>query len=91
MNDDYRYIIDQYNKYQPNLNVIETFELTIGGIKVPYCIRRIPVAAYDWGQPQLEDWIEQNAWESIDYSQQYAYETLEDAREYVRFLKGRNG
>lgn len=86
---DERYVVDKYNPLQNNSNVVETFHLQMGDENVPYCIRRIPVAAYEWGKPQLEDWQEQD-WET-DYSYQYAYETLEAAKDFVRELKRRNG
>ena len=75
-----KYIIDTYNKFQDNSNVIDTFKL----YNEPYCIRKVSVE-YDWGIPKLEEWPEQ--YFEIDYSYQHAYDTLEEAREFVRFLK----
>ena len=83
-NIEYRYIVDQYNKFQNNSNVIDTFTLH----DQPYCIRIIPIKYY-WGEPHLEDWPEQDF--EIDYSSQYPYNTLEEAREFVRFMKRLNG
>ena len=82
---EYKYIIDVYNKYQSNSNVIDDFTIH----DTPYCIRRIPVKEYDWGVPLLAEWEEQD-WE-IDYSFQHPYDTLEEAREFVRIMKRLNG
>jgi hypothetical protein len=86
MDDNFCYIIDEYNKFQINKNVVKTFNLFIGGRYVPYCIRKIPLT-YDWGTPILEDWIEQD-WD-IDYSDQYIFPTEKEALAYVRRLRGR--
>ena len=83
-NIEYRYIVDQYNKFQNNSNVIDIFTLH----DQPYCIRIIPIEYY-WGEPHLEDWPEQDF--EIDYSSQHPYNTLEEAREFVRFMKRLNG
>lgn len=84
-NIEYKYIVDQYNKFQNNSNVIDTFTIH----EQPYCIRIIPVEYYDWGIPQLEAWPQQDF--EIDYSYQHSYNTLEEAREFVRFMKRLNG
>lgn len=81
---DTRFIIDVYNKYQNNENVIDTFTLH----DHPYCIREVS-AHYDWGVPQLDAWVEQDL--EQDYSYQHSYDTLEDAREFARTMKRLNG
>ena len=81
----YVFIVDKYNKYQRNANVIRTFNLFIGGNAVPYCIRKIPIE-YDWGIPSLTYWEEQDFEE--DYSYQHFYATEEEAYRYVLQLKG---
>lgn len=75
MNSEYR-----YNKFQDNSNVIDTFTLH----NRPYRIRIIPIKYY-WGEPLLEDWPEQDF--EID---QHPYNTLEEAREFVRLMKRLN-
>lgn len=86
--DDYKYIIDKYSSYQKNDNVVEVFSLVICGHLAPYCIRKIPVKNYDWGRPILEDW-EQQDYEQ-DYSDQYAYNTYEEAKKFVTLLRRGN-
>lgn len=88
MDDNYCYVIDEYNKFQKNDNVIHIFNLFIGKRYEPWCIRKIPVT-YDWGLPQLTPWEQQNL--EKDYSYQYAYPTEEEALKFVRDLKQRNG
>lgn len=88
MDDNFCYIIDEYNKFQSNKNVIHTFKLFMGHHYETWCIRKIPVI-YDWGLPQLEPWIEQDM--DKDYSYQHAYQTEEEALAFVRALKRRNG
>lgn len=48
MDDNFGYIVDKYNKYQSNKNVLRVFRLYICGQDVEYCIRKIPLT-YDWG------------------------------------------
>lgn len=43
---DYCYIIDQYNKFQNNSNVIDIFTLQMGDAREKWCI---PITAYEWG------------------------------------------
>lgn len=86
MDDNFGYIVDKYNKYQSNKNVLRVFRLYICGQDVDYCIRKIPLT-YNWGTPILEDWIEQD-WD-IDYSDQYIFPTEKEALAYVRRLRGR--
>ena len=88
MEDNFCYIIDEYNKFQRNNNVVRTFKLYLGGRAETWCIRKIPVI-YDWGLPQLIPWEQQDI--EKDYSYQYAYATEEEALEFVRFLKRSNG
>lgn len=88
MDDNFCYVIDEYNKFQINKNVVKTFNLFIGGRYVPYCIRKIPVV-YDWGLPQLTPWEEQDF--EKDYSQQFVYHTEEEALCFVRELRRMNG
>ena len=86
MDDNFGYIVDKYNKYQSNKNVLRVFRLYICGQDVEYCIRKIPLT-YDWGTPILENWIEQD-WDT-DYSDQYIFPTEKEALAYVRRLRGR--
>ena len=70
------YIIDKYNNFHHNRNVVRTFNLH--GQK--YCIRKID--EFEWGQPifpekDIED----------DYSYFYIYPTLEAAERYIREIK----
>lgn len=83
------FVVDRYNPLQNNSNVVETFHLTICGEQIPYCIRRVEIAGYDWGKPQLKPWQEQD-WEQ-DYSSQCAYPTLEAAKGFVRQIRRSNG
>ena len=84
MDDNYCYIIDEYNKYQKNDNVVSTFNLLIGGHYEPWCIRKVPVS-YFWGEPQIKAWPQQDF--DKDYSDQYAYSTEKEARDFIRLLK----
>lgn len=86
--DNYKYIIDRYNSYQNNNNVVDFFTLIICGKMVQYCIRKIPVKKYEWGCPILEEW-EQQDYEQ-DYSDQCAYDTYEEAKNFVRALRRAN-
>lgn len=86
---EYKYIVDKYNKFQNNENVIETFTLIIAGERTPYCIRKIAVKEWDWGRPVLEDWEEQD-FEGY-YSDQMAYDSLLEAQKYVRLQKRAGG
>jgi len=88
MDDNFCYIIDEYNKFQKNDNVIHIFKLFMGHHYETWCIRKIPVT-YNWGLPQLESWVEQDM--DKDYSYQYAYPTKEEALAFIRELKRRNG
>lgn len=74
------FIIDNYSPYQRNNNVISTFK--IHGI--PYCIREIN--EFDWGQPIFPE-------KSIDddFNNYHIYETIEEAQNYVRYLKHLEG
>lgn len=87
-NIEYCYIIDIYNKFQTNNNVVETFYLFICGHNMPYCIRKIPITQYEWGVPQIK-WEEQD-WD-MNYSGQHLYKTLEEAKEFIYELKRING
>ena len=84
MDDNFCYIIDEYNKYQKNDNVVSTFNLLIGGHYEPWCIRKVPVS-YFWGEPQIKAWPQQDF--DKNYSDQYAYSTEKEARDFVRLLK----
>lgn len=88
MGDNFCYVIDEYNKFQENDNVVFIFKLSIGGHYESWCIRKVPVS-YFWGEPQIEAWPQQD-WEK-DYSLQHAYQTEEEALAFVRALKRRNG
>lgn len=84
-----RYIVDTYNRFHNNENVVETFTLQIGDHLEKWCIRKVPIAGYEWGEPQLGSWPEQDF--ETNYSIQQLYDSIEDAREFVRDLKRRNG
>ena len=84
MDDNFCYIIDEYNKYQKNDNVVATFKLFMGGRYEPWCIRKVPVS-YFWGEPQINAWPQQDF--DKDYSGQYAYNTEKEARDFIRLLK----
>lgn len=88
MSENYCYIIDKYNKFQNNNNVISIFSLFINGQYESWCIRKIPIKKYNWGTPEPENWAEQNFEE--DYSYQRAYSTKEEALEFIRSLKEKN-
>lgn len=88
MDENFCYIVDEYNKFQPNNNVIRIFKLFLGGKYEYWCIRKIPIT-YNWGIPQLNDWVEQDF--DKDYSYQYAYSTEKEAMDYVKTLKRSNG
>ena len=84
MDDNFCYIIDEYNKFQKNDNVVSTFNLLIGGHYESWCIRKVPVS-YFWGEPQIKAWPQQDF--DKDYSGQYAYSTEKEARDFVKLLK----
>lgn len=86
---EYCFIIDLYNKYQDNSNVIDIFTLQMGDYLQKWCIRQVPIEKYRWGMPQPSSWPQQDF--ELDYSIQHAYSTLEEAREFVKDLKRRNG
>lgn len=67
------YIIDTYNKYDRNINVVHTF--FIDGR--PYCIREVTL---EWGEPQFQ---ENNA----GPGEFCLYNTLEDALQYVEKIR----
>lgn len=74
------FIIDLYNKHAINNNVVSVFK--IHGIN--FCIRKIQ--EFEWGQPIFpEKDIEDN------YTQYHVYQTLEEAQQYIRFLKQTEG
>ena len=76
----YGYIIDVYNNFHHNYNVVSTFNLN--GHK--YCIRRIE--DFEWGQPVFpEKDIDDN------FTQFYVFNTLEKAEKFVRELKELEG
>lgn len=71
------YVIDVYNKYRHNDDVISIF--FINGRY--FCIRG--VSDFKWGQPVLEEIIE-----DIETKPKYhVYSTLEEAENYIRALK----
>ena len=76
------YVIDLYNKYAHNDNVIEIFSLN----GRHFCIKS--VSEFQWGQPILnEDMIE-----DIETKPRYhVYSTLEEAENYIRILKHLEG
>ena len=70
------FIIDNYSTYQRNNNVISVFKIH----GVPYCIREIN--EFDWGQPVFP---EKNIEDDFNYY--HIYDTIEEAQEYIRYLK----
>lgn len=80
------YIVDKYNKYcRFNEDVIEVFNLYISDKREPYCIRKV-VFHYDWGDRVPEPWDAQLFDET--YEGQYVFETLEEAKKFIRELRG---
>jgi hypothetical protein len=83
-----KYIIDEYNPYQKNENVVRQFSLRISGRLQPFCIRKIKIQEWDWGSPVLS-WEEQD-WDR-NYREQTYYDTEEEALEFIRFQKRLSG
>lgn len=76
-----KYIVDTYNPYQLNRNVVGVY--TINGHK--YCIRQIAVE-YEWGKPVVD--FPEKPWDYEDSVSFYLYDTEEEARRYIASLKG---
>jgi len=74
------YIIDFYNKYHNNDDVVKTFHLRNQNL----CIRAI--TSFEWGQPIFPE-------KSIDddYSIFHVYKTIEEAEDYIRILRHIDG
>ena len=70
------YIIDNYNKYARNKDVVRIFRHH----GMDLCIRKI--TNFKWGQPVFQD-------RPIDdeYTIYYVYNTLEEAENYIAYLK----
>ena len=74
------FIIDNYNKFHKNDNVVKVFHL----YGKSYCIRR--VENFNWGQPDFpEKDIED------EYLVYHVYNTLEEAEKYVSELRHLGG
>lgn len=73
------YIIDLYNKFSRNDNVVSTFK--IHGQE--YCIREI--TTFEWGKPIFDKNIDD------DFDSYCVYDTIEEAKGYVRYLKQLDG
>lgn len=70
------YIISLYNPYGNNTDVIKIFTLH----NIDFCIRAI--SQFDWGQPIFKDKPLDD-----DYTKYRIYYKLEDAEQFVSFLK----
>ena len=73
------YIIDLYNRFAKNENVVSTFKFH----GQDYCIREI--SQFEWGKPIFD--------RAIDYSFNdfCVYDTIEEAQGYIRDLKQIDG
>lgn len=80
------YVVDKYNKFDRNDNVVYKTLLEIGGRTTPYCIREIPIKEYNWGQIIPAEWEQQRIDE--DYSYQKTYSSFADAKAFIRELGG---
>ena len=83
-----KYIIDEYNPFQKNENVVKKFSLRISGQLRPYCIREIKIQEWDWGTPVLS-WEEQD-WDRT-YREQTCYDTIEEAINFIKIQKHLSG
>lgn len=72
------FIVDTYNKYGVNKDVVYTFNLNGKN----YCIRAIK--KYNWGQPIFDDKPMDD--EFIEY---YIYDSLSAAKRYVNYIQGK--
>lgn len=80
MTDQYVYIVDVYNPYARNENVIYRFIYN----KQWWAIRRVEL---EWGKPRGETALEMDD----EFSRFHYYDTFEDAMAYVKELrKGEN-
>lgn len=70
------YIIDMYNKYGHNKDVVQT--IRINGLDI--CIRKI--TEFEWGQPVFPDKNIED-----EFTTYHIYEKVEDARKYIRSLR----
>lgn len=73
------YIIDLYNKFARNENVVSIFK--IHGQE--YCIRAI--TEFEWGKPVFDKSIDD------DFDSYCVYDTIEEAKGYIRYLKQLDG
>lgn len=71
------YIVDTYNKYERNDDVVYRFEYN----KREWCIRKVD--SFEWGKPQFDELPLDS--EFIEYK---IYDNLDDAIKYCRSLKG---
>lgn len=70
------YIIDLYQKFSSNKNVLYVFKLH----GQEYCIRQID--KFDWGQPVFPEKPIDD-----DFTYYHIYNSLDEARAYIRYLK----
>lgn len=73
------YIIDLYNQFARNENVVSTFK--IHGQN--YCIREI--TQFEWGHPVFDRNIDD------DFDNYCVYNTIEEAQGYIKYLKRLEG
>lgn len=74
------YVVDLYNKYQRNRNVVYVSKVN----DLELCIRKLD-DNYEWGEP-IVDFPEKNLEDNF-----YVYDTLEEAKKYVRMLRFNDG
>ena len=73
------YIIDLYNKFAKNLDVVAVFNLH----GQSYCIRE--VTHFDWGKPVFNQSLED------DFDHYRVYASIDEAQKYIRQLKKIDG
>lgn len=73
------YIIDLYNRFAKNENVVYIFKLH----GQEYCVREI--TQFEWGKPIFDKNIDD------DFDDFCVYDTLEEALGYIRYLKKLDG
>ena len=67
------YILDTYNKYARNEDVVHTFFIC----DTEYCIRKVPL---EWGEPSFPE-------KDGGYGEYAIYETYEDALRFVNEIR----
>lgn len=73
------YIIDLYNRFAKNENVVFTFKFH----GQDYCIREI--SQFEWGKPIFDRAIDDS------FNDFCVYDTIEEAQGYIRYLKQIDG